>query len=87
MVKTLKKIGRGIKKPLSKAKPMSGGRGRKVSAYKHEKGIGTHKLSTEQEKAYRKRKELNTPIPGYKKMSGGRERLVAGGKLPKKKIK
>ena len=51
------------KKPLSKKTPMSGGRDRKVSAYKHDKGMGTTAKSSMAEKRFALKKGTR---PGQK---------------------
>ena len=45
MARVIKKV--GSLRNIGKAKPMSGGRGRKIAAYKHSKGAGTSKYSSE----------------------------------------
>lgn len=51
------------KKPLSKRTPMSGGRDRRTSAYKHAKGMGTTAKSSTAEKKYALKKGTR---PGQK---------------------
>jgi len=80
-------------RPAWAVKGLSGGRGRPDAAYKHEKGIGTHKLSSADEKWYAERKG-NKPLAklGINKKKGGAVkkkyhhggRVMAGQKKPKK---
>jgi len=84
---------------MNKTKKLSGGRGRKDAAYKHKKGIGSHSLSSKEEKEYRKQLDLKEKLrileeklkkerEKYKKrMSGGRGRSFAAYKNPNTKTK